>query len=79
VFKGCFDGLTVFITVSALAKSKNGVLQDRLIEINWNHADLEAHDWVGLFDHPPEQGISDPLEAVNVTISRGIVSINKNS
>lgn len=54
-----------------MAKTKNGVLQDRLIEMNWNNADLEPHDWVGLFDHPPSGGISDPLEVVNVTINRG--------
>ncbi|XP_021947606.1 PI-PLC X domain-containing protein 1 [Folsomia candida] len=69
----CFDGLTVFLSVSAIAGSKNGVLQDRLIEINWNHADPEAQDWVGLFDHDPGQGISDPLEAVNVTLTRGYI------
>lgn len=70
-YLGCFDGLTVFISISAIAKTKNGVLQDRSIEINWNHADPEPQDWVGLFNHPPELGISDPLESVNVTISRG--------
>ncbi len=44
---GCFDGLTVFISVSAIAsKSRQGVLQDRLIEINWNNADPEPQDWV---------------------------------
>jgi len=68
---GCFDGLSVFISVSAIATTKNGVLQDRLIEINWNHAEPAEFDWVGLFDHPPETGISDPLETVNVTIPRG--------
>jgi hypothetical protein len=68
---GCFDGLSVFISVSAIAQTKHGALQDRLIEINWNHADPGKFDWVGLFDHPPETGISDPLETVNVTLSRG--------
>ncbi|ODN06260.1 PI-PLC X domain-containing protein 1, partial [Orchesella cincta] len=64
----CFDTLTIFLTVSPMAKNKaNGDLVDRLIEINWNNADPEPGDWIALFDHRPEEGLDDPLETINVT------------
>jgi len=69
---GCFEEPTVFLTVSSIAKqTTDGKLEDRLIEINWNYAQPEEGDWVGLFSHSPEDGIGDPLETVNVTLSRG--------
>lgn len=71
---GCFDTLSVFLTVSPSAKNKpSGELADRLIEINWNNADIRDEDWIGLFDHRPEEGLGleDPLETINVTIEQG--------
>lgn len=59
-----------------MAKNKpNGDLADRLIEINWNNAEPEPGDWIGLFDHTPEEGLGleDPLETINVTFTRGTV------
>jgi len=70
---GCMEGPNIFLTVSSIAKSKNGVLRDRLIEINWNDAEPEPGDWVGLYDHHPDESGTDPLSQVAVTLPRGYI------
>ena len=64
---------TVFLTVSSLARAKKGELQDRLIEINWNYLDPQPGDWVGLFDHDPDDNGTEPLNRVPVSIPRGFI------
>jgi hypothetical protein len=71
--EGCFEEPSVFLTVSSVAKSQNGVLKDRLVEINWDEAEPHEGDWVGLFDHPPDESGTDPLTQVNVTLPRGYI------
>lgn len=73
LFPGCVDGPSVFLTVSSIAKSRNGILRDRLIEINWNGAYPRKGDWVGLYDHYPDDSGSQPLTQVPVSMSRGYI------
>jgi len=72
--EGCVDGLSVFLTVSSIAKSQSGALRDRLIELNWNAAEPQKGDWVGLYDRHPDEAGTEPLTQVSVSMSRGFIT-----
>ncbi|CAG7834830.1 unnamed protein product [Allacma fusca] len=70
----CMETPTVFLTVSSIAKSKKGELHDRIIEINWNYLEPQSGDWVGLFDHDPDENGTEPLNRVSVgNLPRGYI------
>lgn len=60
-------GPRVLLSVSSLAShTPDGIITERLLELNWFDAPTGMNEdptsWVGLFNHDPAKGSSDPLE-----------------